>query len=123
MNRAWPVLFFVGVAGTVLLSHELTVGPRLQRHRVREAVIGFSCPTLSVESSGGSWSWRARVMRSALSMPRSCLSDLKQRIRTDARFHEARCNAVDRCWTRSERDRRYTFIFYPTYTSFRFEQG
>lgn len=118
----WLILF-LAVAVTVIASHELTVGPRLQGAKVREAVAGFSCDDLTVETAGGSQLGSSLTMRSALRMPAACTSDLRRRIRGDPRFRPERCNLVERCWVRTEDGKRYVFTFHPTFTSFRFERS
>lgn len=119
-RRAWLAALFAFVAAVVVLAHELITGSPRQRDAIADAIPGFVCAAMAIRPAGGSWSPGHHLMRSSLRMPPACLADLKRRIRADPRFHETRCNLVERCWERADGTRRYTLTFYPDRTAFRF---
>ena len=117
------MILFAAAVAVVIVAHELVAGPGRQRTAIQQAVPGFSCPSLVVELSKGSWDLESHRMRSALRMPGRCLDDLKRRIRLDPLFQPDRCNAVELCWKREDGGTSYTFIFYDGYTSFQYDRA
>jgi hypothetical protein len=106
----------------IAISHELTASPKRIRGAVSEGVPGFQCSELSVEVPGGSWNRYSHVMRAALRLPQRCVTDLRNRIKSNPLFKVEHCNVVERCWTRRGKHSTYIFTFYPNYVGFRVEE-
>lgn len=119
--KRWLLTALGLVALAIILSHELVASPMLIKSAVSDGVDGFVCRDLFVETPGGSWSGGNHTMRAALTMPRSCLTDLRKRVEGSTQFHAEPCNLVEQCWVRVDGDATYTFTFYPEYVGFRFE--
>lgn len=117
------LLAVLGSAALIVISsHELIASPMLITSAVSDGVAGFACRDLLVETPSGSWSRHSHIMRAALRMPRTCLDDLRQRVQVSSEFHLAQCDMVERCWSRVDREKIYTFTFYPDYVGFDFER-